>query len=386
MNSNNSDYGNNTIPAGIKSKICRGINGLDIHYLESGNKNDNNPLVVLLHGFPELSYSWRKIILPLSKSGYHVVAPDQRGFGRTTGWDNAYVSDLSSYYQINLVKDILCFVSALGYKKAKSVIGHDSGAGVAGWASLIRPDIFESVVMMSAPFAGPPAIPFDTQQEKMPLDTASDSISEELASLERPRKHYQHYYRTSEANSDIMKSNSGLSDFIRAYYHHKSADWKENTPFPLSAWTADQLAQMPTYYIMDLNDTMPEAVGKHMPTLEEINSCKWLTNEELEVYTSEYGRTGFQGGLNWYRSGGSTGNREKLELFSGMQINIPAMFIAGKQDWGIYQRPGAIDKMENDICTNMSEINLVDGAGHWVQQEQPESVVNLLTKFLGSLP
>tara|TARA_B100001559_G_scaffold112634_1_gene94476 strand:- start:23 stop:574 length:552 start_codon:yes stop_codon:yes gene_type:complete len=183
-----------------------------------------------------------------------------------------------------------------------------------------------------------------------------------------------------------MKSNSGLSDFIRAYYHHKSADWKENTPFPLSAWTADQLAQMPTYYIMDLNDTMPEAVGKHMPTLEEINSCKWLTNEELEVYTSEYGRTGFQGGLNWYRSGGSTGNREKLELFSGMQINIPAMFIAGKQDWGIYQRPGAIDKMENDICTNMSEINLVDGAGHWVQQEQPESVVNLLTKFLGSLP
>ena len=75
-----------------------------------------------------------------------------------------------------------------------------------------------------------------------------------------------------------------------------------------------------------------------------------------------------------------------MELFSGMQINIPAMFIAGKQDWGIYQRPGAIDKMENDICTNMSEINLVDGAGHWVQQEQPESVVNLLTKFLGSLP
>jgi len=386
MNSNTSDYGNNTIPAGIKSKISRGINGLDIHYLESGNKNDNNPLVVLLHGFPELSYSWRKIILPLSESGYHVVAPDQRGFGRTTGWDNAYVSDLSSYYQINLVKDILCFVSALGYKKAKSVIGHDSGAGVAGWASLIRPDIFESVVMMSAPFAGPPAIPFDTQQEKMPLDTASDTISEELASLKRPRKHYQHYYRTSEANSDIMKSNSGLSDFIRAYYHHKSADWKGNIPFPLSAWTADQLAQMPTYYIMDLNDTMPEAVGKHMPTLEEINSCKWLTNEELEVYTSEYGRTGFQGGLNWYRSGGSTGNREKLELFSGMQINIPAMFIAGKQDWGIYQRPGAIDKMENDICTNMSEINLVDGAGHWVQQEQPESVVNLLTKFLGSLP
>ena len=277
------NYGNGTLPSQIRSNVCKGVNGLDIHYLEAGFEGKNKPLIILLHGFPELSYSWRKIILPLSESGYHVVAPDQRGFGATTGWDNSYVSDLSSYYQVNLVRDILGFVSALGYAKVASIIGHDSGAGVAGWASLIRPDIFESVVMMSAPFAGPPAIPFDTQQEKIPLNTASDTISEDLASLERPRKHYQHYYRTPDANSDIMKSKTGLSDFIRAYYHHKSADWKENNPFPLSEWTADQLAQMPTYYIMDINDTMPEAVGKNMPTSEEINSCKWLTKEELEV-------------------------------------------------------------------------------------------------------
>ena len=385
MNISTTDYGNNTIPAGIKSKTCQGINGLNIHYLEAGNKGDNKPLIVLLHGFPELSFSWRKILLPLSELGYHVVAPDQRGFGRTTGWDNSYVSDLSAYYQVNLVKDILCFISALGYKKAKSVIGHDSGAGVAGWASIIRPDIFESVVMMSAPFTGPPSIPFDTSQKKEARDPYTDTISEELANLDRPRKHYQHYYRTPEANSHIMKSDSGLSNFIRAYYHHKSADWKENNPFPLSSWTADQLAQMPTYYIMDLNDTMPEAVGKHMPTDLEINSCQWLTNEELEVYTSEYRRTEFQGGLNWYRSGGSKGNREHLKLFSGMQIKIPSMFIAGKQDWGIYQRPGAINKMQHDICTNMAGIKLVDNAGHWVQQEQPESVINLLTNFLSCL-
>ncbi|HCK15712.1 TPA: alpha/beta hydrolase [Candidatus Poribacteria bacterium] len=385
MTHNIKDYGAGTLPDQIRSRVCRGINGLDIHYLEAGFENKNNPLLLLLHGFPELSYSWRKMILPLSKSGYHVIAPDQRGFGATTGWNNSYVSDLSSYYQNNLVRDMLGLVSALGYEKVKSVIGHDSGAGVAGWSALIRPDIYESVVMMSAPFTGAPNIPLNTLKS---LTTTKDpivDIAAELANLERPRKHYQDYYRTPEANSDIMDSEKGLPDFIRAYYHHKSADWKENKPFPLSSWTAEQLAKMPTYYIMDLEDTMPEAVGKHMPTSEEINSCAWLTEEELKVYVSEYGRTGFQGGLNWYRSGGSSGNRGNLELFSGMKISKPAMFIAGRQDWGIFQRPGAINKMKNEVCTNMGEIQLVDNAGHWVQQEQPESVLKLLLDFLGEI-
>jgi pimeloyl-ACP methyl ester carboxylesterase len=385
MTHNIKDYGAGTLADQIRSRVCRGINGLDIHYLEAGFENKNNPLLLLLHGFPELSYSWRKMILPLSKSGYHVVAPDQRGFGATTGWNNSYVSDLSSYYQNNLVRDMLGLVSALGYEKVKSVIGHDSGAGVAGWSALIRPDIYESVVMMSAPFTGAPNIPLNTLKT---LTTTKDpvvDIAAELANLERPRKHYQDYYRTPEANSDIMDSEKGLPDFIRAYYHHKSADWKENKPFPLSSWTAEQLAKMPTYYIMDLEDTMPEAVGKHMPTSEEINSCEWLTEEELKVYVSEYGRTGFQGGLNWYRSGGSSGNRGNLELFSGMKIEKPAMFVSGRQDWGIFQRPGAIAKMRNEICTNMGEIQLVDNAGHWVQQEQPESVLKLLLDFLGEI-
>ncbi|MDE0745294.1 MAG: alpha/beta hydrolase, partial [SAR202 cluster bacterium] len=91
------------------------------------------------------------------------------------------------------------------------------------------------------------------------------------------------------------------------------------------------------------------------------------------------------GGLNWYRSGGSSGNRGNLELFSGMKIEKPAMFVAGRQDWGIFQRPGAIAKMRNEVCTNMGEIQLVDNAGHWVQQEQPESVLKLLLDFLGEI-
>ena len=322
--------------------------------------------------------------MPLSESGYHVVAPDQRGFGATTGWDNSYVSDLSSYYQVNLVRDILGFVSALGYAKVASIIGHDSGAAVAGWSALIRPDIYNSVVLMT-PFAGASVLPIDTSKKLSIYKDPVDTISEDLAALPRPRKHYQHYYRTRMANSDITNSEDGLASFIRAYYHHKSADWENNDPFPLASWTAEELAKMPTYYIMDLNDTMAEAVAKHMPTSQEIASCKWLSEDELQVYVSEYGRTGFQGGLNWYRSGGSEGNKRALELFSGMKMQVPAMFVAGRQDWGIYQRPGAIDRMKEEVCTSMDNMHLVDNAGHWVQQEQPEAVLKHLVSFLAEV-
>ena len=378
------NYGNGTLPSQIRSNVCKGVNGLDIHYLEAGFEGKNKPLIVLLHGFPELSYSWRKIILPLSESGYHVVAPDQRGFGATTGWDNSYVSDLSSYYQVNLVRDILGFVSALGYAKVASIIGHDSGAAVAGWSALIRPDIYNSVVLMT-PFAGASVLPIDTSKKLSIYKDPVDTISEDLAALPRPRKHYQHYYRTRMANSDITNSEDGLASFIRAYYHHKSANWENNDPFPLASWTAEELAKMPTYYIMDLNDTMAEAVAKHMPTSQEIASCKWLSEDELQVYVSEYGRTGFQGGLNWYRSGGSEGNKRALELFSGMKMQVPAMFVAGRQDWGIYQRPGAIDRMKEEVCTSMDNMHLVDNAGHWVQQEQPEAVLKHLVSFLAEV-
>ena len=378
------NYGNGTLTNQIRSNVCKGVNGLDIHYLEAGFECKNKPLIILLHGFPELSYSWRKIILPLSESGYHVVAPDQRGFGATTGWDNSYVSDLSSYYQVNLVRDILGFVSALGYKKVASVIGHDSGAAVAGWSALIRPDIYHSVVLMT-PFAGASVLPIDTSKKLSIYKDPVDTISEDLAALPRPRKHYQHYYRTRMANSDITNSEDGLASFIRAYYHHKSADWENNDPFPLASWTAEELAKMPTYYIMDLNDTMAEALAKHMRTSQEISSCQWLREDELQVYVSEYGRTGFQGGLNWYRSGGSEGNKRALELFSGMKMQVPAMFVAGRQDWGIYQRPGAIDRMKEEVCTSMDNMHLVDNAGHWVQQEQPEAVLNHLVSFLSEV-
>ena len=122
-----------------------------------------------------------------------------------------------------------------------------------------------------------------------------------LAALPRPRKHYQWYQSTREANEKQWHAKQGLHDFLRAYYHHKSADWKANKPYELKGWIAEELAKMPTYYIMDLAEGMAETVAKEMPSAAEIAATKWLTDDELAVYSGEYERNGFQGGLNWYR-------------------------------------------------------------------------------------
>src|SRR6185436_16740470 len=150
------------LPAGVRARVLPGINGLDIHVLEAGYETPGRPAVLLLHGFPELAYSWRKVMPALAAAGYHAIAPDQRGYGRTTGWDASYDGDLSGFRFMNLVRDAIGVLFALGHRTAESVVGHDFGASVAAYAALIRPDIFKRMVLMSAPFGGPPAIPFDT--------------------------------------------------------------------------------------------------------------------------------------------------------------------------------------------------------------------------------
>jgi pimeloyl-ACP methyl ester carboxylesterase len=260
------------------------------------------------------------------------------------------------------------------------VIGHDFGSPVAAWSTLIRPDVFRSMVLMSAPFAGPPALPFNTDNEA-PAPPPAD-IHAALAALRRPRKHYQWYYSTRVANSNMRDCPQGVHAFLRAYYHHKSADWKDNRPFPLKGWFAEELAKMPTYYIMDLEPGMAETVAREMPSATQIAACKWLTDAELAVYAAEYGRIGFQGGLQWYRCTTGAKFLSESQVFSGKTIDVPSMFISGKSDWGVYQRPGDVDRMQNTVCTQMRGVHLLEGAGHWVQQEQPEQVSELLVDFL----
>ena len=176
----------------------------------------------------------------------------------------------------------------------------------------------------------------------------------------------------------------GVHDFLRAYYHCKSADWKRNQPFPLASWTATELARLPDYYVMDLGKGMPRTVAPEMPSAATIAACRWLPEEELRVYSTEFGRTGFQGGLQWYRC--VTGGKyiPELQLFSGRTIDVPSMFVAGRSDWGVYQKPGDFEKMQTSACTKMLGCHLLEGAGHWVQQEQPEAVSRLLVEFLSS--
>ena len=125
---------------------------------------------------------------------------------------------------------------------------------------------------------------------------------------------------------------------------------------------------------MDLNKGMAETVAAEMPSAAEIAACRWLPDAELRVYSEEYGRTGFQGGLNGYR--GSPGDAD-LQLFSGRTIDVPSLFIGGKNDWGVYQNPGALERLQKTLTTKMQGTHLVEGAGHWVQQEQPEAVSRL---------
>jgi len=369
------DYGQGTLPPGVRSRQVDNGNGLSMHILEAGFETPDRPCVLLLHGFPELAYSWRKVLLPLAAAGFHVVAPDNRGYGRTTGWDGNYDGDLAQFRMLNLVRDTLGLVWALGRRSVAAVVGHDFGSFLAGWCGVVRPDVFRSVVLMSAPFAGPPPIPSTVNAP--PRDIHAD-----LAALPRPRKHYQWYYSTRAANADMLHCPQGVQAFLRAYFHYKSADWKANRPEPLAAWSAAELAKLPTYYIMDRDQGMAETVAPAMPSAAEIAACRWLPDNELRVYSAEFQRVGFQGGLQWYRC--LTGGRftGEMQTFAGRTIDVPSLFIAGRSDWGIYQKPGDIDKMQHSACTRMQGCHLVDGAGHWVQQEQPQKVCELLLPFL----
>ena len=370
-------YGSTTLPKGIGSRMVPAINGLTMHVLEAGYEKPG-PCVLLLHGFPELAYSWRKIMLPLAAEGYRVIAPDQRGYGRTTGWDRAYDGDLASFRFLNLVRDTLGIVHALGCSEVAAVVGHDFGSSVAAWAALLRPDVFRSVVLMSAPFAGPPALPPAGPSPPAP----ARSIHDDLAALDPPRKHYHWYYSTREADANMRNCPQGVHAFLRAYYHHKSADWAANIPHRLDGWTAAELAKLPTYYVMPHGLGMAETVTAQMPSPAQIAANHWLTEAELAVYAGEYERTGFQGGLQWYRCRTAGRFNAELEVFAGRTIDVASMFISGKSDWGVYQTPGAFEAMRTKACTRMVGCHLIDGAGHWVQQEQPEAVTRLLLEFL----
>ena len=219
-------------PAVSRGRFVDGVNGIRLHVLEAGDDGDRRPGVLLVHGFPELAYSWRKVMLPIAAAGYRVFAPDLRGYGRSGGTDVRFDDDLSPWATLNRVTDMVALVSAFGYRSVDAVIGHDFGSPLAAWCAVVRPDVFRSVVMMSAPFAGAPSLLIQHGERVRTAITsggrhdlrgsgAADAASQALSALLLDaRSRRQHAPRAAGL----------LLAFMRAYYHMKSADWKANQP------------------------------------------------------------------------------------------------------------------------------------------------------------
>jgi pimeloyl-ACP methyl ester carboxylesterase len=332
-----------------------------MHILEAGFEQPRRPCVVFLHGFPELAYTWRNQLLPVAKAGFHAIAPDLRGYGRSVATPVNFDDDLLPYSLLNRVSDVLGLVRALGYKNVAAVVGHDWGGPTAAWCALVRPDVFESVVLMSTPFGGPPALPLNTANSHRSVKPELD-IEKALAALPRPRKHYRQYLAARGANDDMWHAPQGVHDLLRALYYFKSADWKGNKPFPLKSWTANKLAKVPEYYIMDLDKTVAETMAAKMPSKAEIAACQWMTEGDLQVYSTEYVRTGFQGGLNSYRILEDPRYDAELNSFSDRTIDVPSCYVGGANEWGVYQSPGAFEAMQHGACTRLLGVHLVDGA------------------------
>jgi len=239
---------------------------------------------------------------------------------------------------------------------------------------------------MSHPFKGTPSLPFDTVSSG-PSDQppVRQDIQKELANLPEPRKHYKLYYSTENAAAEMENPQDTLREFLRGYYHLKSADWEGNEPQPLQKWNASELSKLPYYYVMPLKAGMREAVqtvmAKEDPEVVAKRGDRWLPDHELQVYVDAFRHNGFQGGLNYYRVGSNSEYMKEVELFAGRKIDIPSLFISGKEDWGTYQEPGSFENMK-EVCTRYKGGHLIDGAGHWVQQERPDNVSELVANFL----
>ena len=390
---------------------------LRIHLIEAfpstASEPVSLPLILLLHGFPELAYSWRKVLAPLSAAhgGYHVVAPDLRGYGRTvtqhdeTPTQIQYDDPIAPFHPLNIVEDICSLVKTLGYGSVALLVGHDFGSPVAGHCVTAHPELFRSVVFMSAPFAGvqPPLQPHlpkhgdqaDIASAKdKPLATLAQAVSAALASLTPPRKHYTSYFSTPDANRDMLgDGQEDLYNFLGGYYHMKSGAWEGNTTRPLPSASnpspsidtiARDLATLPEYYVMPAHENMRQLIERYA---SQHSRFTWSSEdaEAGKVYASEFARTGLQGGLNYYRSALSPPPAERVEeliALSQRQVRVPAGFISGARDWGVYQTPGAVEKMRRRFGMLSDDIVLIEGAGHWVQQEAPDQVVVALLQFV----
>jgi pimeloyl-ACP methyl ester carboxylesterase len=307
-------------------------NGINMHIAEAGE----GPLVLLIHGFPESWYSWRHQLPALADAGFHAVAPDVRGYGRTDA-----PGPIEAYSMKNMTADYVGLLDALGEETAV-IVGHDWGAPMAWNSAVLYPDRYRAVVGMSVPYTQRPPLP-PTQLFKQMF---GDNFFYILY-FQEPGK------AEAELEANVRRS-------MRLFLYTASGDVDADANF----WQKPKDAKF--------LDGMPEP--KQLPP--------WLTEADLDYFTGEFQRTGFSGGLNRYRN--MDRDWEELPQLAGAKVKQPALFIAGDKDGVIAMNPAGIEMMKQS-CDDLRKVVLLPGAGHWTQQERPAEVNAELIAFLKGL-
>jgi pimeloyl-ACP methyl ester carboxylesterase len=311
----------------MQSSRTISANGIEIFLLEQGQ----GPLVLLCHGWPELSYSWRHQIPALAAAGFRVAAPDMRGFGRTSA-----PAEIDAYSIFDHVGDMVALVAALGEKQAV-IVGHDWGAPVAWHAAMFRPDVFTAVAGLSVP---PPF-----RGRGRPLESLRD--------IGICNFYWQYFQTPGVAERELERD---VDVTMRTVLGHGFSDPQA------SLFVADGKG-----FLGDASDIT------RLPN--------WLSEAEVSYFTEIYRKTGFRGGLNWYRN--IDRNWELTAPWHGALISQPSLFIAGSNDAVITGLMGGkrVADMER-ILPNLRQKLIIDGAGHWIQQERPAEVNAALIGFL----
>ncbi|GAA2317155.1 alpha/beta hydrolase [Streptomyces caniferus] len=314
------------------------VPGGRIHLVEQGS----GPLVLMVHGFPESWYSWRHQLPALAAAGYRAVAIDVRGYGRS-----AKPRDVAAYRMLAHVADNAAVVRALGEESAV-IVGHDWGSPIAANTALLRPDVFTAVALLSVPYAPRGGI----------------RPTEAFARLGGPGEFYINYFQEpGRAEAEIDPDVRG---WIAGFYAAASGEAK-------SASDGDHVGGFSVLPGGKLSDRFPE-----LPL-----PLPWLTEADLDFYAGEFERTGLTGGLNRYRN--VDRDWDDLAAWDGAVLRQPSLFIGGEHDAPTNWMADAIKAFPHTL-PGLTGSHILDGCGHWVQQERPEEVNHLLLDWLGSLP
>ncbi len=315
-------------------------NGIRMHVAEAGA----GPLVVLCHGFPESWYSWRHQLPVLAEAGFHAVAPDMRGYGQT---DRPEAID--QYTLLHLVGDMVGLLDALGAEEAV-IAGHDWGAPVAWHAALLRPDRFRGVVGLSVPFR-----PRGAVRPTTAMPQTDDAIFYQL-----------HFQEPGVAEAEFERD-ANVS--VRTLLYSASGDAPRRDWGGAAANAVGMVSRQAGFLSGMVNPAF-------LPS--------WLSETDIDFYAGEFARTGFRGGLNWYRN--IDRNWELLAPFAGARVTIPALYIAGDRDLVVAFR--GMDQLLANLTKFIPQLRqtiMLPGCGHWTQQERAAEVNAAMIDFLGQL-